>query len=122
MDVNEQIGQGSFEHPGEIVAVCEAYKNRSENHRSHAGEKKIVEAAVAPVADHPGCHSPPKTSAQSALWPIKPPANQSFVGVELDCPTESNSAKSGTTSSAKNPSDACTSRLLFPPFCWPARL
>jgi REase_MTES_1575 len=28
----------------------------------------------------------------------------------------------GATSSAKNPSVACTSRLFFPPFCWPARL
>jgi hypothetical protein len=36
--------------------------------------------------------------------------------------TESNLAESGTTSSAKNPSDACTSSLFFPPACWPARI
>jgi hypothetical protein len=53
---------------------------------------------------------------------IKPPTNQSSAGVELECRDESNLAKSGTTSSAKNPSDACTSSLFFPPACRPARI
>jgi hypothetical protein len=63
-----------------------------------------------------------RTFAQRLRQQWKAPAKQSSVGVELDCRDESNLAKSIATSSAKNPSDACRSRLFFPPFCWPARL
>jgi hypothetical protein len=43
-DVNEQVGQRSFEHSGQIVAVCKPHKHRGENHHSHDGKEKIVEA------------------------------------------------------------------------------
>ena len=36
--------------------------------------------------------------------------------------TEIVRAERSATSSAKNPSDACTSSLFFPPSCWPARI
>ena len=63
----------------------------------------------------------PKPSALSALR-LKKNANQRSSDVELDIRDESNLARSGTTSSAKNPSAACTLRLLFGPACWPARI
>ena len=81
--------------------------------------------AILPLHPTPGRSfqraATPKPSALSALR-LKKTANQRSSDVELDFRDESNLAQSGTTSSAKNPSDACTSRLFFPPFCWPARL
>jgi hypothetical protein len=40
MDMNQQVGQRSFEYPGQIVAARETHRDRSENQHSHAGEKE----------------------------------------------------------------------------------
>ena len=61
MNMNEQVGKWSFEHPGQIVGMCEAHEDRGENDDSHAGEKKIVRAPAAMVANDFGCHKPSYT-------------------------------------------------------------
>jgi hypothetical protein len=54
VNMNEQVGKWSLEHPGLIVGMCEAHEDRGESDHSHAGEKKIVRAAVATVANDRG--------------------------------------------------------------------